>query len=63
MRCGYLPCAGGRRVAAGGRASAADAAVDPANVRALRVCERAGFVLVETDDAVRGTSLIMVLEL
>lgn len=37
--------------------------VDPANVGAVRVYERAGYVLVETDDPARGTSLIMQVEL
>jgi ribosomal protein S18 acetylase RimI-like enzyme len=37
--------------------------VDPANVRALRLYERVGFTLVDTDDAARGTSLIMQLDL
>jgi ribosomal protein S18 acetylase RimI-like enzyme len=33
--------------------------VDPENGRARRLYERAGFVYVDTDDAARGTSLIM----
>lgn len=37
--------------------------VDPANVGAVRVYERAGYVLVETEDPARGTSLIMQVEL
>ncbi len=37
--------------------------VDPANFRALRLYERAGFTLVDTEDPVRGTSLIMQLHL
>jgi ribosomal protein S18 acetylase RimI-like enzyme len=37
--------------------------VDPANLRALRLYERAGFTLADTDDPARGTSLIMQLQL
>ena len=37
--------------------------VDPANVRALRLYDRLGFTLVDTDDPARGTSLIMQLGL
>jgi ribosomal protein S18 acetylase RimI-like enzyme len=37
--------------------------VDPDNVRAMRLYERAGFVLVDTDDPARGTSLILQLDL
>lgn len=37
--------------------------VDPRNERALRLYRRAGFVLVDTDDPARGTSLIMQLAL
>lgn len=37
--------------------------VDPANTRAVRLYERVGFTLVETDDPARGTSLIMRLDL
>ena len=37
--------------------------VDPDNVRAVRLYERAGFALVETSDPARGTSLIMQLDL
>lgn len=37
--------------------------VDPANVRALRLYERAGFTLVDTEDPARGTSLMMQLVL
>ena len=37
--------------------------VDPANFRALRLYERAGFALVDTEDPARGTSLIMQLDL
>ena len=33
--------------------------VDPANDRARRLYERSGFAYVDTDDAARGTSLIM----
>lgn len=37
--------------------------VDPANTRAIRLYERVGFTLVETEDPARGTSLIMRLDL
>jgi ribosomal protein S18 acetylase RimI-like enzyme len=37
--------------------------VDPDNVRAVRLYERAGFVLVDSADPARGTSLIMQLDL
>lgn len=37
--------------------------VDPANFRALRLYERAGFTLVDAEDPARGTSLIMQLDL
>ena len=37
--------------------------VDPDNVRAVHLYERAGFDLVDTDDPARGTSLIMRLDL
>lgn len=37
--------------------------VDPANLRALRLYERAGFTLAETEDPARGTSLMMQLDL
>ncbi len=37
--------------------------VDPANTRAVRLYDRVGFTLVETEDPARGTSLIMRLDL
>ncbi len=37
--------------------------VDPANTRAIRLYDRIGFTLVETEDPARGTSLIMRLDL
>ncbi len=38
-------------------------AVDPNNTRAIRLYDRCGFTLIETEDPARGTSLIMQLDL
>ncbi len=37
--------------------------VDPHNARAVRLYQRSGWVLVDTEDPARGTSLIMRLDL